>query len=305
MNQKTSQLNALDLNLLRVFDAVMQDRNVSRAAERLFLSQPAVSHALGRLRHALGDPLFIKVPGGVRPTPRAQELAEPINQALHALDEALRPTTFDPALSGRVFRIATHDYFTAVVAARLAERLSEIAPGISVRLKPTEGRALEMLDQQEADLAVSAFGELPDRFASLQLFTDHYVCLMRKGHPLAQGRMTLKKYADARHLLISPRGDERGFSDAALASAGYTRHVAMIVNQFAPAAEIVASSDLLLTVPDRIAAPAADRFGCVIRPCPIEPPDTFLQTSVVWHARLGEHPANRWLRELLVELCAQ
>ncbi len=295
-------VNSLDLNLLRVFDAVLAERNVTRAAERLYLSQPAVSHALTRLRHAVGDDLFVKVPGGVRPTPRARELGAPVNEALAALEQALNPPEFDPATSTRSFRIATHDYLTTVLMADLAAHLAALAPGVSVRLRPTEGRALEMLDQQEADMAISAFGVLPERFDEQVLLRDRYVCVMRAGHPLAAARLTVGRFARARHLLISPRGDERGFVDTALAARGLSRRVAMIVNQFAPALGIVAASDLVLTVPERVVAGAADPSALHIAPCPVDTPDTFTKTSVVWHRRLGRHPALAWLRETLVQV---
>ena len=297
-------INALDLNLLKVFNAVMTERNVSRAANKLFMSQPAVSHALSRLRHSLKDELFIKAPGGVAPTPRAVELGEPIHSTLVALEEALNPQEFDPLTSRHVFRIATHDYFTSVIAAELANWVKERAPNISIRLKPTEGRAMEMLDNQEADVAVSAFGELPDRMVALDLFEDEYVCVIGKHHPLAKGKLTLKRFANASHLLISPRGDERGFVDTALAKQGLTRQVSMIVNQFASAAEIVANSNLVLTAPQRIAQQAVDRYGCVIEPCPIDAPETFTSTSVVRHRILGNHPPIHWLCETLRQVCA-
>ncbi|MEM9300568.1 MAG: LysR family transcriptional regulator [Pseudomonadota bacterium] len=297
-------VGALDLNLLRVFDAVMAERNVTRASERLYLSQPAVSHALGRLRHALQDDLFVKVPAGVRPTPKALELSGPVGEALAALERALNPPVFDPKTSSRVFRIATHDYLVTVLIAELAAALAARAPGVSVRIRPTEGRALEMLDAQEADMAISAFGELPERFDEQVLMQDRYVCLMRPDHPLATGRITLKRFAAARHLLISPRGDARGFVDDALAAHGLTRHVAMIINQFSPAGGIVAASDLVVTASERIALAQAGRHQLVTRPCPVEVPATFTRTSVVWHRRLGEHPALAWLRALLVEVAA-
>lgn len=296
-------IQSLDLNLLRVFDAVMEERNVSRAAERLFMSQPAVSHALSRLRHSAKDELFVKSSGGMMPTPRAVELAVPVHDALSMLENAFNPPEFDPETSNRVFRIATHDYFTSVIAVDLAALLSNVAPGVSIRLKPTEGRALEMLDLQEADVAVSAFGELPDRFEETKLFEDRYVCVVRKAHLLAKGRMTLKKFASARHLLISPRGDERGFVDTALAREGLTRHVGMIVNQFASAPGIVAESDLVLTAPERIAIQAVEKHGCVLKPCPIEAPEAFTKTSVIRHKRLGNHPAIDWLCDLMVDVC--
>lgn len=295
-------VNALDLNLLRVFDAVMAEGNVTRAAERLFLSQPATSHALGRLRHQLGDELFVKVPGGVRPTPRAVELADPVRTALLLLQDAFSPDDFDPKTSHRVIRVATHDYLTTTLMDAVAAHLAVHAPLLSVRLSPTAGRALERLDRQEADMAISAFGEVPERFEKRQLFRDRCVLLMRKGHPLASGRMTLRRYANARHLLISPRGDERGFADEALAAQGMTRHIAMIINQFAPAAGIVACSDLLLTVPERLARSAVALHDLQMRDAPIEPPGSFTSTDIVWHARLGKHPALEWFRDTLCEI---
>lgn len=299
------KLASLDLNLLRVFDAVMATRHVSRAAERLYLSQPAVSHALARLRHTLDDPLFVKVPGGVRPTPKALELAAPVSGALASLEQALNPPVFDPDTSSRVIRVATHDYLVTVLMAGLAGELRSRAPGISVRVRPTEGRALEMLDAQEADMAISAFGELPDRFEEQVLFRDRYVCMMAQDHPLSSVRLTLKRYAGARHLLVSPRGDERGFVDTALAGQGHTRHVAMIINQFSPVGGIIAGSDMVVTLPERIAAVQAKEHHLHVTECPVEAPEAFTQTSVIWHHRLGVHPAFSWLRQLMVEVASK
>lgn len=297
-------VSSLDLNLLRVFDAVMTEGNVTRAADRLFLSQPATSHALGRLRHILKDDLFVKVPGGVRPTPRAQELAGPVHEALTSLEQAFNPPEFDPATSNRVIRVATHDYLVTTLMARVAADLADHAPGISLRLRPTAGRAPEMLDLQEVDMAVSAFGDLPERFDKAVLLRDRYCCVVRRGHPLARGKMTLKRFAEARHLLISPRGDERGFVDTDLAGQGMTRHIGLIINQFAPAGEIVAATDLVLTVPERLARMQADTHGLVVLPSPVEPPGAFTSTEVVWHRRLGNHPALTWFRDRLIALAA-
>ncbi len=298
-------VNALDLNLLRVFDAVMAEGNVTRAAERLFLSQPATSHALGRLRHLLKDDLFVKVPGGVRPTPRALELAEPVHAALSTLEQAFNPTEFDPAASTRVIRLATHDYFTTLLMDDVAAYLAEHAPGISLRLHPMAGRALEMLDLQEVDMAISAFGELPERFAKTELFRDRYVCLVRRGHPLAGGKLTIQRFAAARHLLVSPRGDERGFVDTSLAGEGLTRHVAMIINHFAPAGRIVAGSDLVLTASERLARVLCAEQELVMLPCPLDTPAAFSSSEVIWHRRLGEHPALAWFRGVLAKLAAE
>lgn len=295
-------LNALDLNLLRVFDAVYQCGNVTRAAEKIYLSQPAVSHALTRLRHHLKDDLFVKMPGGVKPTPRAHELATPINDALNLLENAVNPPEFVPEKSHQVFRIATHDYIVTTLMPVIAEYVNEAAPGISIRLHPTEGKTLQLLDNHEVDMAISAFGELPERFMQRQIFEDRYVSVVRRGHALCNVELDVERFSQARHLLVSPRGDERGFIDTLLAKTGRTRHIAMIINQFAPAASIVAASDMILTVPKRLADMYALRYDLEVLQCPLQAPDAFMKTSVIWHRRLGQHPAFQWLQDVIINL---
>lgn len=295
-------VRTLDLNLLKIFDAVYSEGHVTRAAEKLYLSQPAVSHALTRLRQTLKDELFIKVPGGVRPTKRALELAPAIHDALSALEQALNPPEFDPKKSKRIFRIATHDYLTTVLMADLAKMLVRAAPGVSIRVRPTEGRAFELLDNQNVDIAVSAFGDIPERFESTTLFRDHYVCVMAKNHKLAKSKLQVSDFVKARHLLISPRGDEKGWVDDKLAVRKQSRHVAMIINTFSPAGKIVQQSDLILTVPERIAFKLQQSSSLVTKPCPIKPPDAFMETQVIWHRRLGQHPALIWLADTLKQV---
>ena len=296
-------IGSLDLNLLRVFDAVMAERHVTRAGDKLYLSQSAVSHALTRLRHALKDELFIKVPGGVMPTPRAEELALPVSSALRQLEAALIPTEFDPSSASRVFRVAAHDYFATVMAAALAEALANRAPSCSFRVRPTAGRALEQLDNQEVDFAISAFGELPDRFDSVPLLQDSFVCVMSPDHEFANQTLTVRRFAKARHLLISPKGDERGFVDQLLAAEGLTRHVAMIINQFSPAGNIVACSNLILTLPERLGRRFEKENGLVVKDCPVASPHAFNETKLVWHRHYGRHPALDWMRNTICDLC--
>lgn len=298
-------IGSLDLNLLRVFDAVMTERHVTRAADKLFLSQSAVSHALTRLRHSLKDELFIKIPGGVMPTPRAQELSVPVASALRQLEAALSPTDFSPANSTRVFRVAAHDYFATILAQSVAQELMSVAPNVSFRVRPTAGRGLEQLDKQEVDFAISAFGELPERFESVSLLKDRYVCVMAKTHPLAGQRLTTKRYAAARHLLISPKGDERGFVDQMLAAEGLTRHIAMIINQFSPAGKIIANSDLVLTLPERLAKEFSAQYKLRMCGCPVTSPKAFNETELVWHRSFGGHPALQWMRELITQKASQ
>jgi DNA-binding transcriptional LysR family regulator len=293
-------LRRIDLNLLVVFDAVMLDKSVTRAAERVFLTQSAVSSALGRLREQLGDELFIRGPGKLRPTPRALELEEPVRALLAELQQVLAPARFDPAHEQRSFTIATNDYFTAVVAPPLAGRLAQAAPGIDLRIVPTGGRPLEMLDAREADLVCTSWSRPPERFAIETLLEDDYVCVVRKDHPFAKKPPTLAQFARAKHVLVSPRGDVRGFVDEKLAEKGLTRRIALTVNHFAAAPQIVAETDAVLTVPRLIAQRFAPTRTTALFDCPVPVPPALTRMSMLWHDRLARHPAHAWLRETLL-----
>lgn len=295
-------LQRLDLNLLRVFEAVLAEGNVTRAADKLYLSQSAVSHALTRLRHALKDDLFIKDARGVKPTPRAIELARPVSEALNLLETAFEQQEFDPASSTRIFRIASHDYFSTVCAADMMQHMQSVAPNISIRVRPTAGQALEQLDKQEVDFAISAFGDLPDRFACKSLLDDGYVTTMGVQHPLADKVLCIDNFVSAQHLLVSPKGDERGFIDEQLAADGLTRDIALIINQFSPAGSILSARNLLLTAPFRVIEKLSQNYPLVIKTCPIAAPKNFNQTQLVWHARYGHHPALTWFRETLTDI---
>lgn len=292
-------LRRLDLNLLVVFDALMTDRNVTRAGERVGLSQPAMSNALSRLRAYFKDDLFVRGPDGMRPTPRATELAPGIHAALGTIDAALDPVRFDPAEAVRTFRIETNDYVVATYLPQLMALLAREAPGVDVRVTPQTGLTFERLDAQDIDFGISAFGDPPERFGSQALAEDVYVVLMRKRHPLADQNLTLNRYAAAQHLLVSPRGDPRGFVDTALAEKGLTRRVALTVNQFSSAAPVVARTDLIVTIPKRIADLMVPAFGLTEKPSPVPGPRAFSAIAVIWHKRLGEHPAYVWFRDAL------
>jgi DNA-binding transcriptional LysR family regulator len=296
---RAMNLRRLDLNLLVVFDALMTDRNVTRAAERVGLSQPAMSNALSRLRAFFKDDLFVRSPEGMRPTPRAIEIAPNIHAALGAIDASLDPVRFTPAEARRVFRLDTNDYVVTTYFPKLLSILAKEAPGIDIRIFPQTGHTFERLDAQEIDFGISAYGELPDRFAREDLDEDVYVVIMRKTHPLAEQILTLNRYVAATHLLVSPRGDPRGFVDSALAERGLTRRIVLTVNQFSAAAPVVAMTDLMVTIPKRIADAFGPAFGLIQKPSPIPGPRAFSAISMIWHRRLGEHPAHTWFRHAL------
>lgn len=292
-------LRRLDLNLLVLFDAVMQERNVTRAARRLFLTQSAVSNAMARLRLQLGDELFVRGAGRLRPTPRALELAPVVHGLLDELKRTLDPPKFDPATARQAFTIATNDYFTAVVAPALFRLLDAEAPSIDVRIVPTAGRTFEQLDEGDADVACTAATGPAERFGADVLIEDDYVCVVRRGHPFAAKPPTLAQYAKAKHVLVTPRGDARGFIDEQLAERGLTRRVAMTVNHFAAAPMIVAGGDAVLTVPSLIATLYAPPKRTVVVPCPLAAPIGLRQMKLLWHERLGRHPAQAWFRAAL------
>jgi len=293
-------LAGIDLNLLLVFDAVMSERNATRAGVRIGMSQPAVSNALNRLRHVLKDDLFIRGPEGMRPTARALELAGPIRTALSEIENALNPIEFDPSTAERTFKIASTDYATLTLMPYLSTYISNEAPGVNIHLIPTEGKFFELLDGQEAEYGINPLTEIPDRFNSLNLGGDTFVCMMRPDHPLSKyEKIPLKEYAAARHLLVTPRGDPRGFVDDRLEKAGLSRRIVMTVNNFGSAPMIVLSSDMILTAPSKIVEKYSRFFDIHVVRAPIQPPSDVMGMMLLWHKRLTNHPAHTWFQSLL------
>ena len=290
----------MDLNLLVVFDTIYQEGSVTRAAEKLYLSQPATSNALARLRGHFKDELFLRSPKGLRPTPRAMELAPDLRAVLTDLKQVLAPQEFDPGTALRSVTIAAVDYFSVVVVPALLAILIRQAPGIRIQVVPSVGRSFEALDQGEIDFAVAAFRDgVPQRFGHARLTQDSYSCLTRKGHPLVADGPDLHRYAQASHLLVSPRGDARGFVDDELAKAGLTRNVSLVINDFAAAPPIVAQSDLILTAPTRLLK-RLKTPDHVLLDSPVEAPIAYRCLDLIWHDRLSRHPAQEWLRCMIL-----
>ena len=289
----------VDLNLLRVFDAVLAERGVTRAAVRLGLTQPAVSNALARLRGVFGDALFVRTPAGMDATPFARELAEPVRQALALLDSALaHGPGFDPASSTRAFRFYMSDLGQIEFLPPLVERAHRAAPGVRF-----EAVALDVEDIDGAlaagtlDLAVGFLPGLGPPVRRRRLFRDPYVCLMRKDHPIQA--LTKKKFVEASHALVSYRGGHHVIEEA-LERAGLARRIALRVPHFTVVPMVLEKSDLLLTLPARVARVFERRghFKSLPPPVPIPPADV----AVHWHERFEADPGNRWLRELVIEL---
>jgi len=288
-------LARLDLNLLLVFDALFEEGSATRAGERLFLSQPAISNALKRLRGAVGDPLFERSAEGMRPTPRAKALAGPIRQALLQIQSALTPDEFVPMETKRRFNVAIYNYATLLLLAPLAARVRRLAPGVDLRIHTGDAIDIEhQLDIGAIDLAIGDFTTLPGRFVTEKLFEDHHVCLMRAGHPLLKRRFDLKAFAAAPHLLISAIGLDHNWIDEVLRMRGLSRRVAMTAPHFLSAATILEATDLITCVPHRIQQKFGRRSRLSSRALPFRSPP--LACMMAWHHHMEHEPSHAWLR---------
>ena len=300
----------LDLNLLRVFDAVMAERSLTRAAHTLALTQPAVSNALRRLRDTLGDDLVRRSGSTMQPTPRAQALWPVVQEALAQLEAALVPADFLPQQATNTFVLAMADATAAALMPRMVRLLATEAPGVSVRVLPLATRDPRSLLQDEgADLAIGYFPAVladltarrqagkPADYAHLRLYDSEYVCLMRHDHPLASAPLTLDAYCAARHLLVSFSGRPYGFTDEALAALGRERRIVLTVNQFFTAGRVVACSDLLTVLPLHFFGVTGHEGTLVWRPMPMSL--STVQVDALWHQRHGGNAAQRWLRRVV------
>lgn len=297
-----SQLSqTIDLNLLRVFVQVYQDRRVSLAAEHLELSQPAVSSALNRLRAVLGDKLFVATPRGMQPTPLADELAPRLAQALANLGDALTNTPqFDAATSRRRFALAMTDIGEFHFLPRLMEALSAEAPGASIAT--VRNTAVNLRFEMETGKVDVALGYLPDLatdFHRRVLFEQRYVCLFRKGHALerADAPLLLDAYRDAEHAVVVAAGTGHDRVDRQIEQAGMRRRIRLRVPHFVALADVLETSDLVATVPEAFARRSVRHFALAYRPHPVELPP--IEISLYWHAKAHQDPAIGWLRELV------
>jgi DNA-binding transcriptional LysR family regulator len=300
---------AFDLNLLRVFDALMRERNVTRAGERLGLSQPAVSTALNRLRAAFADELFVRIDGRMEPTPRVIALAEPIREALRRLEVVVGSSMpFDPSSAQREFVVSGTDYVSYLIAPPLLTSLTRIAPGIVVRLIDSRAPIKELLEAGEADLAVEVMHELPDPVHSHFLFEEKYVVIAGADPSLRGDRAAteanqvfdLELYCRLPHVLHSLTGGVSGNVDAALAAIGRRRHVALSRPHFFTVAQAVAKSGLIATFPERLARRLAPILGLRIFLPPIELAPISL--AMIWHRRNDNDAGHLWLRQQVMSV---
>jgi len=289
-------LATLDLNLLRVFDAVYTHRNVSAAAAALSMSQPAVSNALRRLRREFADELFTRSPQGMNPTPQADRAAATVAQALSLLREGLEPgPTFEPAKARRKFTLIMSDVGEIVFLPRLLQFLQEAAPqvGVEAVTLPVKEARLAM-EAGSVDLAIGFLPDLKAGFYQQRVFEQKYVCMLRKAHPTIGESMTMKAFIEARHAVVNAEGTGHGIVEAMFERAGLAPEAVVRLPHFLAAPMVVAATDLVATVPYKLGELYARMLPVRLVPHPLKIPA--FQVNQYWHRRYHKDPANQWLR---------
>ena len=296
------ELSDIDLNQLVLFQQLMVERRVSKVAENLGLTQPAVSNTLAKLRRQFGDDLFVRTPTGMMPTPFAEQLAEPIGYALGMIHSGLNQHShFDPASVKRSVTIGMTDIGEIVFLPGLVEHLRREAPG--VLLSTVRTTATNLRDDMEAgkvDLAIGLLPQLKAGFFQRRLFRQRYVCLFRKGHALDRKRLSLTDFKAAEHLVIVSAGTGHGKVDDLIRRAGVDRTVRLTIPHFVSVGHILRRTDMVATVTERLAESLVEPFDLTFRPHPIDLPE--IAINVFWHAKVHRSPAHQWLRRVVFDL---
>jgi DNA-binding transcriptional LysR family regulator len=285
-----------ELNLLMVFDAIMTERSITRAAKRLSMTQPAVSNAVSRMRVAWKDELFVKDGRNIQPTLHAQNLWNQVRDPLISLTEAVDPKSFDPATAKRTFRVALNDIVVDMAWAELRSTFEKEAPGVNIHAVPyTIINTDQVLEDAEVDMVIGSTGVISSTFRAEYLFSPTYICIMNHDHPLAKADLSLEEFAAADHLLVSLSGDVTGYTDQVLLQHGLSRRVAVTVNHFSSVANLIKHSDLICVTP--ISAVAKEIIAGEISAT--KPPIELMpqQVSTIWHKRQDRDQGLIWLRE--------
>ncbi len=296
-------LRSFDLNLLPVFEAILSEGNLTRAAAKLGMSQPAMSNALARLRTTLEDPLFVRTPRGMVPTGRARLMREPLHHALDLVQSMLQENaSFSYRSSTRTFSIAVEDYGEAVIMPRFMDWLMDIAPGVRARIRPERSAVLrEELQNGTVDLAIDYFRLRDEDFNNVKLIDDELVSMVRQDHPVVGDSLSLEQYVALPHLMLTQRDSAGSVVDRALTRMGLARDVALEVPHFLSMPLIVKNTDFICTLPRRMAMLYAEYFRIKILRAPIEFPK--VPIFLVWSKAMDHDPGHQWLRDSLADFC--
>ena len=290
------KLTSVDLNLLVVLRALLQERHVTRAGQRVGLTQPAMSNSLKRLRALFADELLVRTPQGMELTHRALALAGPLDAALEHLEQAIGGESFVPKASHRSFALAMADYTALVVLPALKRHLAPLAPGIDlVVINSVRGQGLRMVDHGEADLAVGMLPEAPPHLCRQELYQDRLVCMARANHPALRRPLSLARYARLPHVVVCTPGNQRNVVDRELELRGLQRRIEVVVPHHLLVPPLLASTDLIATEAERVSICFSQMFPLATRPPPFQGPP--ITISQAWHIRSDRDPAHRWLRQ--------
>jgi DNA-binding transcriptional LysR family regulator len=292
-------ISRIDLNLLVVLDSIYTEGGITRAAGKLHLTQPAISHSLGRLRQLFGDELFVREGRAMVPTPLARNLIEPVRRALRGLEVTLNELErFDPATTQKRFTVAVRDVFEATVLPVLLHRVGKAAPAVDIAAVQVERREFEsQLAAGTLDAALDVLLPLSDQVHRRKITLDRMVVVARRNHPAVRRGLTLANYLKQHHVLVSSRRTGPGLEDVELSRQGLSRRIRLRCQHYFAACRVVSQTDLILTMPGHYARIANRQFGNRILPLPIDMPP--LDAYLYWHASVENEPANRWLREQL------
>jgi DNA-binding transcriptional LysR family regulator len=295
-------ISNVDLNLLVVFEALLEHQSVTRAGAAIGLSQPAMSAALAKVRLLFDDPLFVRAGGGVKPTARAEALAEPVRRVLQSVrSEILQKVRFDPRTTTRTFTLVMPDIGEIAFLPRLLARLAAQAPQAGIKTLAMPPPAIERaLETGRADLAVGLFPDLTKAgFFQRRLFRNSFICAVAAGHPVPGGQLTLRKYLDASHAIVSPEGRSHDLFERELQRRGCVRRVRLEIPHYLSLPAIIAASDLVATVPRDIGL----AFEKLAKLRLLEPPfNVSFDVKQYWHERAHKDPVNVWLRQMIHEL---
>ncbi|QKE63288.1 LysR family transcriptional regulator [Aquipseudomonas campi] len=295
-------LSKVDLNLFIVFDAIYTEANLTRAGQIVGITQPAVSNALSRLRETFNDPLFVRTAQGMVPTPMAQNIIGPVRNALQLLRVSVQESrTFTPAQANKTYRISMTDLTEAIILPPLFQRLRRLAPAVQIESFLSKRReTTKELAAGRLDFAVDAPLNTDTQVRHVKLMDDRYVCALRQGHPLAKDKISLDEYLSLTHIQISSRRSGLGYVDLSLGKMGLQRKVALRSQHYMMASTVLQNTDMAMTVPERFAR----RHGLHYVQLPVNDVPS-LETHLYWHESTDQDPANRWMREQIIEIAQQ